>query len=109
MLTVFATPHSLLRELCMVVGARADDYQLNLGVRKKVVCGAVVFRIWKIDSAVLASFDAFLVGRCFSALQESIDFKVSVRVDEWQMEAFGGEAIAHEANFDWCHSVRLAS
>lgn len=27
--TMFATPHGFLRELCMVVGARADDHKLD--------------------------------------------------------------------------------
>ena len=103
---MFATPHSLLREFRVVVGARADDDKLDLRVREEIICSAVVFRVRIIDSAVLAGFNTLLIGRCFGALQESINFQVSVGSDEWQVEAFGGEAIAHEANLNWCHSFR---
>lgn len=106
---MFATPHSFLRELRMVVGARADNHKLDLRVCEEFVCSAVVFRMRVTDGAVLASFDTLLVSRCFSALQESIHLKVSVRADEWEVEAFGGKAIAHKANFDWCHGFREVS
>ena len=103
---MFAVPHGLLRELRMVVGARADDHKLGLRVRKEFICSAVMFRIGIIHSAVLASLNTFLLSRRFGALQESINFQVGVRSDEWQVKAFGGEAIAHEANLDWCHDFR---
>jgi hypothetical protein len=106
---MFATPHSLLRELRVVVRARADDHKLDLGVCEELICSTVVFRIWKIDSTVLANLDTLLISRCFGALQESINFQVSIRGDEWQMEAFGGEAIAHKANFNWSHGFKIAN
>ena len=105
---MFATPHGLLRELRMVVGARADDHKLGLRVCKEFICSAVVFRIWIVHSAVLSGFNSFLLSRCFGALQESIDFQVVIRSDEWQVKAFGGEAIAHKANLNWCHDFRNA-
>ena len=104
-LTMFATPHGFLRELCMVIGARADDDKLDVRVREEIVGGTIVFRIRVVNGAVLALLDALLVSRCFSALQESIHFEVSVWSDERQVEAFGGKAIAYQTNFDWCHGL----
>jgi hypothetical protein len=79
---MFATPHSFLRELGMVVGARADDHKLDLRICEELICSAVVFCVRIIDSTVLASLDAFLISRRFGTLQESIRFQVSVRGDE---------------------------
>ena len=92
----------------MIVGACADDHELDLRIREEVVRSAVVFGIRIVDRAVLPSLNSLLIGRRFSTLQESIHLKVGVRDDKRQVEAFGGEAIAHEANFDWYHSVRIA-
>jgi hypothetical protein len=66
--TVFATPHSLLRELRMVVGAGADDYKLDGWICEEGVCGAVVFCFWVVDCAVLSGFDVCFVGWCFGTL-----------------------------------------
>jgi hypothetical protein len=72
--TVFATPHGFLCEFCMVVGAGADDYKLDVWVCEEVVCGAVVFCFWVVDGAVLSGFDVCFVGGCFGSLQESVHF-----------------------------------
>lgn len=102
---MLATPHSSLREFSMVVSSRADDDKLNVWIRKKVVCCAVMLCTRIVDSTVLASLNAGRIDRCFSALQESIHLEIGIREDEGQVEALGRKTVAHESDFDWRHVV----
>lgn len=102
-LAMLATSHRLLCEFGMVVGACADNDQLNVRVCEEFIRRAVVLCFRVVYGAMLAGLHACLIRRCFCTLQECVDLQVRVGENEGQVEAFGGEAIAHEANFDGGH------
>lgn len=79
---MLATSHGSFCKLGMVVGAGADDHELDVCVCKEVVGCAVVLCFGIVDGAVLARFDVGLVGGSFCALQESVHIKISVWGDE---------------------------
>jgi hypothetical protein len=81
-LTVLATSHSFFGKLGMIVGAGADDHEFNVCVCEEVVGCAVMLCFGVVDGAVFARFDAGLIGRSFCALQESVNFEISVWGDE---------------------------
>lgn len=100
---MLATSHRLLRELGMIVGACADNDQFNAWVREELIRRAVVLCFRVVYGAMLAGLHACFVRRCFCTLQECVDLQLRVGENEGQVEAFGGEAIAHKANFDGGH------
>jgi hypothetical protein len=79
----------------------ANDHKVNIFVRKEVIRSPIMLCVWKINSAVLARLD--LAFWSFGPLQERIHIQVWVRDDEGEIEAFGGEAIAHDSNIDRRH------
>jgi len=79
---MLAAPHSFLCKLGMIVGTCADYDKLDVRVCEEVVGCAVMLCLWVVDGAVLARFDASLVGGSFGALQESVHFEISVWGDE---------------------------
>jgi len=79
-------------------GADADEIDVFVG--EEVVGGAVVLHVWIVDCAVVAWF---AVGGRGGALEEGVDFKVRVRGDVGEVEAFGGKAVAHETDADGGH------
>jgi hypothetical protein len=79
---MLATSHRFLCELGMIVGTGADDHELDFWVCEEVVGCAIMLCLGVIDGAVFARFDAGLVDGGFCALQESVDFEISVWGDE---------------------------
>jgi hypothetical protein len=55
----------------------------------------------KVNSAMLSGPDIAFWG--FGPLQECVHFQVWIRDDEGEIEAFGGEAVAHDSHIDRCH------
>ena len=94
---------SLLRKLVMRVMPGTHHNQVDCLISEEVDLGAVMLGLGVIDCAVDALFDNRLVFRCLFALEKSVDFKVRIRGDEWEMEAFGRESVTYQANFNWRH------
>ena len=59
----------------------------------------------EIDSAVAPSLLCLAVTRRSGPLQESVDLKVWVWENKWEMEAVCREAVADDANFDRGHGI----
>jgi len=98
--TVLSRLECFLRKLGVAGHCGADADEVDVLVGEEVVGGAVVLGVGVVDCAVVAGLGVF---GGFFALEEGVDFEVGVRRDVGEVEAFGGEAVAHEADADGCH------
>lgn len=57
LLTMFTRQKGFLSEFGMGIVTGADNHQLNVGICKEVICGAIVLGVWMVDGAMLACRD----------------------------------------------------
>ena len=94
-----------LPKMSMGIVMCCNDDKRYLLVREEILCRSVVFYSWEINSTVRALLRGGGVCRGLSSLKYSHDFVVRDSLEEREMEAFRGVAVAHDSDFDGGHCI----
>ena len=81
----------------------ADNHEVDFRVGEELISRPVMLCIWIVDCAMLATLHLGPFRRSFRSLEESVHVQVRVWEYEGKVEGLGGEAVACEADIEWCH------
>ena len=88
----------------LVVLVRADDDEVNRGIREEVVGRPVVLGLGEVHRAMAhPQLCAGVLRGWRRALEEGVYLELWVGQDVWQVEAFCGEAVAYDSDLDGRH------
>lgn len=99
--TMLPCQQCLFSEQGMCVATGGHDNKLDVGIGKEVVRGAMMACIRVVDGAMRARLSS--ACWCLCTLQDSGDLEVRDGGDKGDVEALGGVAVPHDADFDGGH------
>jgi hypothetical protein len=85
----------------LLVRVRTHDDELDSVIAEELFGSLVVLGLGKINSAMAPSFSLGWIAGRGCPLKESVDLNLWIGEDEGEVEAFGREAVAHDAHLDW--------
>lgn len=101
--TMFSSSQGFLSKRSMGVGMCCDNNKLRVRISEELLLCAIVPDIGEVDFAVGARRRRRQVFGSLCSLKDGDHLVVIIGGDEGQVKVLGGEAIAHNTNFDGGH------